>query len=77
MVGFRAFATIHARQLSLSGWVRNTESGAVEVVAEGSPDAMDEFALLLRRGPAAAEVTSFSSSEEAATADLTQFHPLA
>jgi acylphosphatase len=73
MVGFRAFATIHARRLSLRGWVRNTESGAVEVVAEGSPDSMEEFAQLLRRGPAAAEVVRFSSSTEAATVDLSEF----
>lgn len=75
MVGFRAFATVHARRLSLCGWVRNTESGAVEVVAEGSPDSMDEFARLLRRGPAAAEVIGFSSSEEPAAANLTEFSP--
>jgi acylphosphatase len=75
MVGFRAFATLHARRLRLRGWVRNTESGAVEVVAEGSPDSIAEFAQLLRRGPAAAEVIGFSSSEEAANVALTEFRP--
>jgi hypothetical protein len=34
---------------------------------------MEEFARLLRRGPAAAEVIGFSSSEEAASADLSEF----
>jgi acylphosphatase len=73
MVGFRAFATVHARRLSLRGWIRNTESGAVEVLAEGLPDSMAEFARLLRRGPAAAAVNGFSCSEEDAGADLTEF----
>lgn len=73
MVGFRAFATLHARRLRLRGWIRNTEAGAVEVLAEGPPDSMDEFARLLRRGPAAAAVIGFSCSEEAADADLSDF----
>jgi acylphosphatase len=77
MVGFRAFATIHATSLGLRGWVRNTESGAVEVLAEGTRSSVDELARLLRRGPAAAEVTAFSVFSEAADDDLTDFRPVA
>lgn len=75
MVGFRAFATVHARRLGLRGWVRNSELGAVEVLAEGPPAAVEGFARLLQRGPAASEVTEFSSFEEAANAELTDFGP--
>jgi len=76
MVGFRAFATVHARRLRLRGWVRNTGTGAVEVLAEGLSDSMDEFARLLRRGPAAAEVIDFFASEESADANLKEFSPV-
>jgi acylphosphatase len=75
MVGFRAFATVHARRLGLRGWVRNTESGAVEALAEGPAASVEEFARLLRRGPAAADVTGFSSFEESANVELTDFSP--
>jgi acylphosphatase len=76
MVGFRAFVTVHARRLGLRGWVRNTASGAVEVLAEGSRSSVEELARLLQRGPAAAEVTGFSSFPEPADADLSDFRPV-
>jgi acylphosphatase len=75
MVGFRAFATVHARRLRLRGWVRNTESGAVVVVAEGALASVEELAQLLRRGPAAAQVTGLSSFEEEVGPDLVDFTP--
>ena len=75
MVGFRAFATIHARRLGLQGWVRNTESGAVEVLAEGPSASVEEFARQLRRGPVAAHVTAVSSFEETVKPGLTDFGP--
>jgi acylphosphatase len=77
MVGFRAFATVQARSLGLRGWVRNTESGAVEVLAEGSGSSLEELAGLLRRGPAAADVTGVSVFSEPADGDLTDFRPVA
>lgn len=64
MVGFRMYATIHAKRLGLRGWVRNLPSGEVEVLAEGPTTAMTEFLALLERGPAAAEVSRMVVSEE-------------
>lgn len=75
MVGFRAFATVHARSLGLRGWVRNTEAGAVEVLAEGPQPSVEELARRLRRGPAAADVTAFSAFVEPADGDLSDFRP--
>ncbi|MGC2190841.1 MAG: acylphosphatase [Candidatus Dormiibacterota bacterium] len=63
MVGFRMFATMHEQRLGLRGWIRNLQTGEVEVLAEGPKAAMDEFLELLKRGPAAAEVTRFAVSE--------------
>ncbi len=63
MVGFRFFAQQHAQRLSLRGWVRNTGSGEVEVVAEGEAGELEEFLGLLRRGPESAQVTEVRVTE--------------
>ncbi len=49
-VGFRWFVHREAAELGLRGWVRNTEAGAVEVVAAGSPEALAELRAALDRG---------------------------
>lgn len=55
-VGFRWYVVSHARILGIRGWVRNTESGAVEVVGLASEGTLDRFDTLLARGPPAALV---------------------
>ena len=55
-VGFRFFAERHARALGLEGYVRNRYDGAVEVVAEGRPGALEHFLNELRHGPRLARV---------------------
>lgn len=42
-VGFRFTAERVANSLGLSGWVRNTEDGRVEVVCEGKIDKLEAF----------------------------------
>ncbi|MDR3138373.1 MAG: acylphosphatase [Treponema sp.] len=59
-VGFRYSALLEARRLGLSGWVRNTQEGDVEVWAEGSPEKLETFLAWLRRGPPRARVDSLS-----------------
>jgi acylphosphatase len=49
-VGFRWYVHREAAQLGLHGWVRNTEEGAVEVVAAGPPEALSELRAALDRG---------------------------
>jgi acylphosphatase len=56
-VNFRANTREHARQLGLSGWVRNRYDGTVETVAEGPRRALEQFAHYLRHGPPSAHVT--------------------
>jgi len=63
MVGFRAFAERQAGLLGITGHVRNTEAGDVEVEAEGDERAVEKFIALLRRGPAAARVTRVNLAE--------------
>ena len=55
-VGFRYWAAEQARRLGLRGWVRNRPDGSVEAEAAGAPEALEEFARLLRQGPPSARV---------------------
>ena len=56
-VFFRIFVTEHARELGLTGWVRNLPDGSVEVTAEGEKASLEKLVELLRQGPPAASVT--------------------
>jgi acylphosphatase len=49
-VGFRWYVHREAAALGLYGWVRNTEEGAVEVVASGPPETLSELRGALDRG---------------------------
>lgn len=49
-VGFRWFVHREATELNLRGWVRNTESGEVEVLASGDPEDLAELRTELHKG---------------------------
>ncbi|MDY6907858.1 MAG: acylphosphatase [Chloroflexota bacterium] len=56
-VNFRAFTARHARELGLTGYVRNLLlERAVEVVAEGDRDSLLRLLRLLEEGPRGAWV---------------------
>lgn len=57
-VGFRVWMVERARELGLSGWVRNRLDGSVEALVAGDIAAVEEFLRLCRRGPRMAEVVS-------------------
>jgi acylphosphatase len=57
-VGYRAWMVHKARELGLSGWVRNRGDGAVEALVAGEVAAVEELSRLCRRGPRLAEVTA-------------------
>lgn len=50
-VGFRMYVTRKARQLGLSGWVRNRLDGSVEAEVQGPPAAVDALIAAAWRGP--------------------------
>jgi acylphosphatase len=56
-VYFRASAAREARQLGLTGWVRNTAEGDVEIIAQGGGDELKSFASWCHKGPKSARVT--------------------
>ncbi|MBA3658064.1 MAG: acylphosphatase [Gemmatimonadales bacterium] len=55
-VGFRMFVARHADRLALGGYARNLADGRVEVVADGSDEAITTLEARLRDGPPAARV---------------------
>jgi acylphosphatase len=55
-VGFRWFVREQAVRLGVSGWVRNTSSGAVEVAASGEEAKLALLEAAVSRGPAGASV---------------------
>jgi len=56
-VYFRASTQAEARALGITGWVRNRVEGAVELEAQGTPDAVDALVAWCRGGPPAARVS--------------------
>ena len=55
-VGFRYFANDRARELQLTGIVRNLHNGGVEVIAEGEEGALEALVAGLKNGPVSARV---------------------
>ena len=62
-VGFRWFVHREAAELGLHGWVRNTDSGEVEVVASGAPDLIGELRTELHKGSRGSRVDAVLENE--------------
>jgi acylphosphatase len=72
-VGFRAYVQSVVTSLELTGWVRNTAAGDVEVVIEGPQDHLVRVLGLLHRGPRSARVVQVEEHWEAATGEFQYF----
>lgn len=55
-VGFRFSTLQKARELNISGFVRNLRDGSVEVEAEGEESNLKEFIEWCKRGPSYSDV---------------------
>jgi len=55
-VFFRAWTQEKARDLGVSGWVRNCSDGSVEAHLEGEESALETLIAQVRNGPPAAQV---------------------
>jgi len=55
-VGFRWSLGAKARELGLSGWVRNRQDGSVEALICGTPEAVEALTMWSWQGPPSARV---------------------
>jgi acylphosphatase len=62
-VFYRAWAQGQARELSVSGWIRNCSDGSVEAHLEGDEDCVDRMIERMRSGPANARVEDVEVEE--------------
>jgi acylphosphatase len=66
-VSFRAYAREQARELGVTGWIRNEREGSVAGFFEGSDAAVDAFVDWCWDGPPSAEVTDVMITDAATT----------
>lgn len=62
-VGYRFFVEKHAQRIGLRGYAKNLGDGTVEVVAAGTPAALQELEGLLRQGPRLALVSGVDAED--------------
>ncbi|QHN05044.1 acylphosphatase [Granulicella sp. WH15] len=62
-VGFRWFVHREAAEIGLRGWVRNTDTGHVEIVAAGTPEQLLELKAALRQGSRGSRVDAIEEHE--------------
>ena len=72
-VGFRWYVEKEARAIGVGGWVRNTDDGAVEVMATGNGDQLGRLRKALAQGPRAARVDEVQEFEAEQDASETSF----
>jgi acylphosphatase len=72
-VSYRGFVLRAARDLGLTGWVRNLYDGRVEVLAEGEKTKLEALLGRLAAGPPAARVEDIDIRWRDGTGDFGDF----
>jgi len=72
-VYFRATAQREARQLALTGWVKNRLDGSVEMVVEGEEDYVKDFLSWAQHGPSTARVDKVETKWRSYTGEFSDF----
>ncbi len=72
-VFYRASTRDKARELGLSGWVRNRRDGSVEAVVEGGKDKVEALVEWTREGPPQARVDGVEVTQEEYVGDFSIF----
>lgn len=72
-VGFRYATVRRARELGVTGWVRNRGDGSVELVAQGPADAVAALVDWCGHGPDSARVDSVAVADEPAAEAFADF----
>ncbi|MFQ5945026.1 MAG: acylphosphatase [Anaerolineae bacterium] len=72
-VFYRDQTRTRARQLGLTGYVRNLPDGTVEAVADGPPDALEKLLEWLRVGSSSAQVEGVEVRWGTSTGEFSRF----
>jgi acylphosphatase len=72
-VGFRYSTVRRARDLGLTGWVRNRRDGSVELVAQGTAAAVAALVAWCGHGPSSARVDDVEVGDEALGEKFAEF----
>ncbi len=72
-VGFRYATEQKARQLNVTGWVRNQPDHSVYVVAEGSLQQLTQLLEYLHKGPSSAQVITVDAQWHTASGEFQTF----
>ena len=72
-VGFRAHVQYSARQIGVTGWVRNVGYDTVEATAEGERDKLDRFVEAVKAGPRSSQVNESKVEWENPTGEYSDF----
>ena len=73
-VGFRYFVLDISGELGITGWVRNTYRGDVEVIAEGKRGDLEKLISALHQGPRSAIVEDVDIRWESPTGEFRAFY---
>ena len=63
-VCYRRFVKFQARELRLTGWVKNLDNGMVEIIAEGFEEDLNKLVELCYVGPTGSEVVFILRNDE-------------
>ncbi len=72
-VGFRAHVQYSARQIGVTGWVRNVGDDIVEAVGEGDRARLDRLVDAMKRGPIGSQVDESNVEWQNATGEFRDF----
>lgn len=72
-VGFRHGARSKAQELGLTGWVKNTVNGKVEIVAEGQKEKLEKLVGWAGKGPFLAEIEDIEVEWQESSGEFSSF----
>ncbi len=72
-VGFRAHVQYSARQIGVTGWVRNVGYDTVEAAAEGERAKLERFVEAVKTGPRGSQVNESNVEWQNATGEFADF----
>lgn len=72
-VGYRYSAVHKAKNLGITGWIRNTHDDKVEAVFEGDENAVEEMLKWCKTGSSMAFVTNIEIFKQSCTKEFNNF----